>query len=122
MPPPLFPALSAPSYAMCVVCLCGGAGSGRLDFATFHRLVVEQSPHLKPAPSTEQEVLEHFKVFDLKRDGHITVQDLVYLLRELGEPLTAEDVHHLLREIEIDGDQRVPLQPLVAHLFRTSVL
>jgi hypothetical protein len=31
--------------------------------------------------------------------GKISVQDMVYMLRELGEPLTIEDVEALLREV-----------------------
>lgn len=140
-------------------------GSGKLDFAMFHRLMAEHdsgyaeeevdvgggdnsiadakndmktsddpsssSSAAKPTTRkvkrfrtecTEAAVLNSFKVFDLKHDGFIDAADLVYLLRELGEPLTTEDVEHLLKEIEIDGDKRINIKDFVSHMFRTSIL
>lgn len=52
--------------------------------------------------------------------GFIPVVDLVHLLRNLGEPLTRDDVDHLLQEIYIDGDNKVNIKDLVQHMFRTS--
>jgi len=38
----------------------------------------------------------------------------------LGEPLTRDDVEHLMQEIYIDGDNRVNIKDFVQHMFRTS--
>jgi Ca2+-binding EF-hand superfamily protein len=42
------------------------------------------------------------------------------MYRELGEPLSEEDVDSLLREITIDGDRRVNIRDLVSHMMVTS--
>jgi len=93
-------------------------GSGKLDFPTFYRLMCENSP--LPGPCTEKQVMLDFHVFDMYRDGLIPVTDLVHLLRNLGEPLTRDDVDNLLKEIYIDGDNKVEIAGLVKHMFRTS--
>lgn len=93
-------------------------GSGKLDFPTFYSIVANNQPMRQAF--TEDEVLDHFEVYDIYNDGYIQAADLVYLLRELGEPLTVDDVTYLLREITIDGDKRVNIEDLVSHMFETS--
>lgn len=117
--------ISCPSYGNIL-------GSGRLDFPKFHSIVANNQPMKGPGmgihpdrgqgsvPSslrvvfalvdTEEEVVDHFGVFDTYKDGHIDAADLVYLLRELGEPLTEGDVNSLLKEITVDGDKRVNIR------------
>lgn len=96
------------------------AGEGKLDFRIFCWLIVDHWP-LRGA-CTEQQVLSHFPVFDISnRDGYISAADLVSLLRDRGEPLTQDDVDHLLQEITIDGDSRIKITDFVQHMFRSSV-
>lgn len=52
--------------------------------------------------------------------GLISVDDFVVMLREMGEPLTHDDVQHLLQEIEIDGDNKINIKEFVQHMSRTS--
>eukprot|EP00462_Mataza_sp_D1_P001564 CAMPEP_0175095642 /NCGR_PEP_ID=MMETSP0086_2-20121207/4276_1 /TAXON_ID=136419 /ORGANISM="Unknown Unknown, Strain D1" /LENGTH=152 /DNA_ID=CAMNT_0016368927 /DNA_START=37 /DNA_END=495 /DNA_ORIENTATION=+ len=92
--------------------------SGKLDFPTFYNIVANNQPMRQAF--AEEEVLELFDVFDIYNDGYIQAADLVYLLRELGEPLTMDDVTNLLREITIDGDKRVNIADLVEHMYSTS--
>lgn len=93
-------------------------GSGKVDFPTFYRLMTAESP--MPGPCHEAQVLLDFHVFDMHRDGFIPVVDLVHLLRNLGEPLTRDDVDCLLAELYIDGDNRVNIEDCVRHMFTTS--
>jgi calmodulin len=93
-------------------------GSGKMDFPTFYKLLIENAP--MPGACSEQQVLKDFHVFDMYRDGTIPVVDLVHLLRNMGEPLTRDDVDHLLQEIYIDGDNKVNIKDFVQHMFRTS--
>ena len=72
--------------------------SGKIDFPTFHKIVsVNQHPVPMRGPPEEEEVLKNFSVFDTYKNGMIPAADLVYILGELGEPLTTEDINHLLR-------------------------
>jgi hypothetical protein len=92
--------------------------AGKIDFPTFYRLMTEESP--MPGPCHEAQVLLDFHVFDMHRDGFIPVVDLVHLLRNLGEPLTRDDVDCLLAELYIDGDNKINIKDLVRHMFTTS--
>lgn len=95
-------------------------GSGKLDFACFYQIVSENEP-MRTSSSLE-EVENFFEPFDLYRDGLMMAEDFVRMLKEMGEPLTDEDVHHLLREIEIDGDNKINYRSFVRHMFETSAL
>lgn len=95
-------------------------GSGKLDFSCFYRIFSENEP--MPEASTLEEVEEFFEPFDLYRDGKMMAEDFVHMLKGMGEPLTTEDVNHLLREIEIDGDNRIDYRDFVRHMFETSAL
>lgn len=94
-------------------------GSGSLDFQTFFQMMREQRASL-PGPCTPAAALSHFAPFDLHRSGELDAADLVHLLRNLGEPLTRDDVDALLCELYIDGDNKINLREMVAHMFRTS--
>lgn len=95
-------------------------GSGKLDFPCFYSIVAENQP-MREA-STVEEVDKFFEPFDIYGNGHIMVEDFVKLLREMGEPLTEDDVHHLLRETEIDGDNRIDFRAFSRHMFETSAM
>lgn len=43
-------------------------GSGKLDFPTFYKIIVNHSPMKEPLK--EAQVLQHFHVFDIHRDGN----------------------------------------------------
>lgn len=95
-------------------------GSGKLDFATFYSIVAQNQPMRKA--STLEEVEGFFEPFDLHNNGLMRAEDFVNMLSEMGEPLTAEDIHHLLREITIDGDNLVDFRAFARHMFETSAL
>lgn len=95
-------------------------GSGKLDFATFYSIVAQNQP-MRQA-STLEEVEGFFAPFDLYGDGLLRAEDFVNMLSEMGEPLTSEDIHHLLREISIDGDNKVDFRAFARHMFETSAL
>jgi Ca2+-binding EF-hand superfamily protein len=42
------------------------------------------------------------------------------MLKTMGEPLTEEDVEHLMKEVNIDGDKRVNIQEFVTYMLATS--
>lgn len=94
-------------------------GTGFLDFTVFHDILADNIQKMR-GPASEAEVLKYFQVFDIYRDGYITAEDLVHVLRELGEPLTQDDVEALLGEVEMDGDQRICIKDFVRHMVQTS--
>lgn len=56
---------------------------------------------------TEAELREAFAVFDKDGDGFIGATELQSVMSQLGENLTLEEVHSMIREADQDGDGRI---------------
>lgn len=93
-------------------------GSGKIDFPTVYQILVQNSP-MRP-PATAQEIIDKLNSFDMYKKGSLTVNEFIDILRNMGEPLTRDDVDNLLLEIQIDGDNRINIQEFVMHMCRTS--
>lgn len=94
-------------------------GSGKLDFPSFYTIMARHGP-MRPPPA-EDEVLEHFRVFDTYANGKISCPDLVGMLLTTGEPMTREDAENLVKEIEIDGDNMIDIKEFVRYMYDTSL-
>ncbi len=93
------------------------AGSGEIDVKEF--LALLERHDFRSSPSAK-EVEGYFAVFDRNKDGHVDAAELVHLLCRTGEPLTDEDVEHLMKEVRADGDRRINIQQFVAYMLATS--
>jgi calmodulin len=96
-------------------------GGNTIDFGVFHSIMCRHE-HEMPGPCDYNETLEAFAAFDLYKDGTLSAADFVHMLREMGEPLTEQDVNQLLKEVAIDGDQRINIQAFVSHMFESSLV
>ncbi|KAI8070372.1 HAD-like domain-containing protein [Gongronella butleri] len=76
-----------------------------IDFGTF--LTILTRPDGFKAAGTSQEFIQGFQVFDKEGDGYISAGELRYVLTNLGEKLTDEEVDELLKEVEIGKDGRI---------------
>ena len=56
------------------------------------------------------ELLEAFRVFDQDGDGFISAEELKFLMCNLGEKLTQEEVNEMIAEADTDGDGQVNYQ------------
>ena len=62
----------------------------------------------------EDELLEAFRVFDQDGDGFISAEELRYLMCNLGEKLSQEEVNEMIAEADTDGDGQVDYREFVA--------
>ncbi|ORE05091.1 EF-hand protein [Rhizopus microsporus var. microsporus] len=76
-----------------------------IDFGTFLSILTRPDG-FKPAGSS-QEFIQGFQVFDKEGDGYISAGELRYVLTNLGEKLTDEEVNELLKEVEVGKDGRI---------------
>ncbi|KAH7424218.1 hypothetical protein KP509_12G095500 [Ceratopteris richardii] len=83
--------------------------SGTVDFNEFLLLM---SRKMKETDS-EEELQEAFKVFDRDHDGFISAAELRYVMTNLGEKLTGDEIHEMIREADLDGDGKVSFQEFV---------
>ncbi|KRZ11451.1 Calmodulin, partial [Trichinella zimbabwensis] len=75
-------------------------GNGTIEFDEFLQMM---SRKMKDSDS-EQELKEAFQVFDKDKDGFISAAELHYVMTNLGEKLTDEEVQEMIREADLDGD------------------
>ncbi|KAI8372044.1 HAD-like domain-containing protein [Choanephora cucurbitarum] len=76
-----------------------------IDFGTFLSILTRPDG-FKPA-GTSQEFIQGFQVFDKEGDGYISAGELRYVLTNLGEKLTEDEVNELLKEVEVGKDGRI---------------
>ena len=77
-------------------------GNGTIDFPEFLSLMARKMKDT----DTEEELIEAFKVFDRDGNGFISAAELRHVMTNLGEKLTDEEVDEMIREADVDGDQR----------------
>jgi len=74
-----------------------------IDFPLFCKLVLSQMKK----PSSEQEIIEAFKVFDREGTGMISAAELRHVMTTIGEKLTETEVDEMLREADVDSDGHI---------------
>ena len=55
----------------------------------------------------EDQIREAFKVFDKEKKGYITHDQLRYVMTQLGEKLSDDEVDEMIEEVDLDGDGRI---------------
>merc|ERR1719373_757279 len=83
--------------------------SGEIDFPEFLSLMARK---LKDT-STEEEIIEAFRVFDKEATGLITKQELRRVLLEYGEKLTEAEADEIEKDAMPDKDGRINYEDLV---------
>lgn len=96
-------------------------GSGTIDFSVFHH-IVQRNSHEMSGPCSYDAVMKAFDSFDLYKDGTMTAPDFVHMLRGIGEPLTELDVNQLLKEVDIDGNDKINIRNFVEKMFDSSLV
>ncbi|KAG9142735.1 hypothetical protein Leryth_005496 [Lithospermum erythrorhizon] len=67
-----------------------------------------------------EELKEAFKVFDRDQDGFISAKELRNVMTNLGERLTDEEAHQMIREADLDGDGLVSYDEFVRMMMALS--
>jgi Ca2+-binding EF-hand superfamily protein len=77
--------------------------SGAVDFETFQRVL--NRPGGFRDPGEPEEYCRGFQVFDKDMTGFIGVGQLKYILTNLGEKMTDEEVDELLKAVDTSSGQ-----------------
>ena len=59
------------------------------------------------------ELLEAFKVFDLKNTGKISVKNFKKVLTDIGQEFSEEEVDYILKYIDIDRDGNINIKDFI---------
>jgi Ca2+-binding EF-hand superfamily protein len=74
-----------------------------VDFETFQRVLNRQGGFREPGEP--EEYTRGFQVFDKDGTGYIGVGQLKYILTNLGEKMTEEEVEELLKAVDTSSGQ-----------------
>ena len=86
-------------------------GDGELDFEEFVTLMEKQTNYVD---QTEEElVLTAFKSFDKDHDGKITNHEFKYLLTQMGDKFTDEELNLLFQEGDLDINGTLDYQDFI---------
>ncbi|OWF37205.1 Calmodulin [Mizuhopecten yessoensis] len=84
-------------------------GNGTIDFPEFltmmSRKIVDDD--------SDAELKEAFRTFDSNGNGFISAAELRYIMINLGEKLTDEEVEEMINEADVDGDGHVNYEEFV---------
>ncbi|KAH8407017.1 hypothetical protein KR222_004144, partial [Zaprionus bogoriensis] len=84
-------------------------GDGEIDFSEFCALMSKQLTE----GDAEEELREAFKIFDRDEDGFISPAELRFVMVNLGEKLTDEEIDDMIREADFDGDGLINYEEFV---------
>lgn len=78
-------------------------GNGEVDFNEF---VLLMSKRVK---ATEQEdtLSDAFKIFDHSGNGELVADDLFQVLTKLGENINMDEIHEMIRQIDLNSDGKI---------------
>ncbi|KAG8221629.1 hypothetical protein J3R82DRAFT_1907 [Butyriboletus roseoflavus] len=82
-----------------------------VDYKTF-LAILNRPDGFKPA-GTPDEFIRGFQVFDKEGNGFIGAGELRYVLTQLGEKMTDEEVDELLKGVQIGSDGNVNYESFV---------
>lgn len=84
-------------------------GDGEIDFHEFCNLMTKQAHE----DDADEELREAFKIFDKDEDGFISPAELRFVMTNLGEKLTDEEIDDMIREADFDGDGLINYEEFV---------
>lgn len=76
------------------------SGNGTIEFEEFLDIIDKQIHQ----GDIEDEVLDAFRAFDKDQDGKIAASELAHILKNIGEPLSQEEVDEMIAQADIHKD------------------
>ena len=86
-------------------------GDGELDFEEFVTLMEKQTNYVEE--TDEELVLRAFKSFDNDHDGKITNYEFKYILTQMGNKFTEDELNQLFQECNLDINGTLTYQDFI---------
>ncbi|XP_069118629.1 uncharacterized protein [Argopecten irradians] len=81
-------------------------GTGKIEYREFVAMFTRHANNV----STEEEIIDAFRVFDKEGNGYISAAELRHVMLNLGEKLQEEEVNDMIREADLSGDGHINYQ------------
>ncbi|GLT24876.1 hypothetical protein SLA2020_332200 [Shorea laevis] len=88
-------------------------GDGFIDFNEFVEV------HKQSGGVQAMDINSAFCTFDLNRDGKISAEEVMEVLRGLGEQCNLEDCRRMVRAVDTDGDGMVDMEEFMTMMTQT---
>lgn len=83
------------------------------NILTFNQVLEMMMKHFK-SPHTEEELTKAFNVFDRTGDGILGTKEILFVVNNLGENYTEDDIREMFLEIDKDRDGRIKVDDFIA--------
>lgn len=74
-------------------------GTGFIDYEEFQTLIQKKMQE----DEDERELKEIFRVLDKEKKGEVNVNELRWILKNLGDDLTEDDIDDMILDVDTDG-------------------
>lgn len=85
-------------------------GNGTVEFEEFLEMMSKRG---SSDETVEAEMKEAFEIFDKDKNGYITRDELQDVMKSLGEELSQEQLDEMMRECDLNGDNKVSFKEFV---------
>lgn len=90
--------------------------NGKIDFPEFLVLIARKSKQ----SSSEEELIEAFKLFDRDGDGVISVAELRFIFKTLGEQYPDDELDDMIKACDLDRDGLINYEEVVRKMVKDS--
>ena len=91
--------------------------NGYVDYDEFIQMMTQTQ--IKPL-TAEEELKKTFRIFDIDGNGLITADEIKKTMQNLGENLTDDEVHHMIKAADKNGDGKIDINEFSGLLSGTS--
>lgn len=91
-------------------------GKGAINFNEFLKVMAQK---LQVANDEDEDIIEAFKVFDLDRDGFVSVDEMKSVLSSFGLSLPRNEIEDMFASVDIDNDGQLNFEEF-AELMKFS--
>ena len=91
-------------------------GNGEIEFEEFLDMMTARISDR----NTKEDLERVFKLFDDKRTGQITVENLRRVAKELGEDIPEEELKEIILRADLDGDGRLSFDDFYAVITKKT--
>ena len=75
--------------------------------------IVIHTRELDIPPDKITEYKEAFDMFDLNKDGLLTVEEIFKMLKNYGYPMPKDEIKRMIAKIDSDGDMRIDFEEFI---------
>ena len=92
-------------------------GTGQICFDQFVSLVTKaKKAARRSSKATPEQLLQAFKVFDVRDNGYLTAKDLHHVMTKLGDTLTEEEAEEMISESDVKEQGKMTFEEFVRML------